>query len=117
MWDMGGQHKLRQLWRQFYVDADGIIFVIDSNDTYRLDEAKLELETLQKESDLVDVPFLIMANKQDLPNAQHVDEIGGVLEVDRKRQVRKIKIQPCCAKSGGGVFEGFDWLSNTLREG
>lgn len=41
--DVGGQEKLRPLWRSYTRATDGIIFVIDSVDTERMEEAKMEL--------------------------------------------------------------------------
>merc|ERR1712031_102698 len=42
VWDVGGQDKIRLLWRHYYEDSNGIIFVVDSNDVARIDEAKKE---------------------------------------------------------------------------
>ena len=46
MWDVGGQDKIRPLWRHYYQNTQGIIFVVDSNDTERLEEAKDELHKM-----------------------------------------------------------------------
>ncbi|RNE98217.1 ADP-ribosylation factor 1, partial [Trypanosoma rangeli] len=35
MWDVGGQDVLRPLWRHYYQNTNGIIFVVDSNDRER----------------------------------------------------------------------------------
>ena len=40
MWDVGGQDKLRPLWKHYYSNSHGIIFVVDSNDRERLQKAK-----------------------------------------------------------------------------
>merc|ERR1711981_1284307 len=69
VWDIGGQDKIRPLWRHYYENANGIIFVIDSNDRDRMQEAKAELDNLLKEDELKDAVVLVFANKQDLPNA------------------------------------------------
>merc|ERR1711965_992634 len=39
VWDVGGQDKIRPLWRHYYEDAQGVIFVVDSNDPARFEEA------------------------------------------------------------------------------
>ena len=31
MWDIGGQEKIRPLWRHYYDNVDGVIFILDSN--------------------------------------------------------------------------------------
>ena len=33
VWDVGGQQKIRALWRHYYQGADGIIWIVDSNDS------------------------------------------------------------------------------------
>ena len=42
MWDVGGQDKLRPLWRHYYQNSDAIIYVVDSNDRQRLTLARYE---------------------------------------------------------------------------
>ncbi|XP_030244146.1 ADP-ribosylation factor-like protein 4C isoform X2 [Drosophila navojoa] len=69
VWDVGGQEKLRPLWRSYTRCTDGILFVVDSVDTERMEEAKMELMRTAKCPDNQGVPVLILANKQDLPSA------------------------------------------------
>ncbi|XP_047740614.1 E3 ubiquitin-protein ligase TRIM23 [Hyalella azteca] len=64
MWDVGGQPKLRPLWRHYYYNTQAVIFVVDSSDRDRLEEARAELTKLMMERQLKDVPLLIYANKQ-----------------------------------------------------
>ena len=61
------------------VSAEGIIFVVDSNDRDRIDDskdyehsAKEELNRMLSEDELRDAVLLVFANKQDLPNAMKV---------------------------------------------
>jgi ADP-ribosylation factor family len=41
VWDVGGQDKIRPLWRHYYQNTQGIIFVVDSNDRDRVAEGEL----------------------------------------------------------------------------
>ena len=43
VWDVGGQDKIRPLWRHYFTNTQGLIFVVDSNDSERVEEAKNEL--------------------------------------------------------------------------
>merc|ERR1712072_1010538 len=43
VWDVGGQDKIRKLWRHYYQNTQGIIFVVDSNDRDRIEDAREEL--------------------------------------------------------------------------
>ena len=113
VWDVGGQEQIRRLWRHYYQGADGIIFVVDSNDRERITNVKEELRFMLKEEDLRNAVVLIFANKQDLPNAMKVQEISDSLALHELGE-RKWYIQPACATTGDGLFEGLEWLRNTL---
>lgn len=43
VWDVGGQEKIRPLWRSYTRCTDGIIFVVDSAQPESLEEARVEL--------------------------------------------------------------------------
>eukprot|EP01119_Soliformovum_irregulare_P016686 TRINITY_DN486_c0_g1_i4.p1 TRINITY_DN486_c0_g1~~TRINITY_DN486_c0_g1_i4.p1 ORF type:complete len:181 (-),score=60.61 TRINITY_DN486_c0_g1_i4:56-598(-) len=113
VWDVGGQDKIRPLWRHYFQNTQGIIFVVDSNDRERVTEAAEELGKMINEDELRDAVVLVFANKQDLPNAMSVAEVTDKLGLHSLRN-RKWYIQSTCATSGDGLYEGLDWLSNTL---
>jgi Arf/Sar family protein len=50
VWDVGGQGKIRPLWRHYFQNTQGLIFVIDSNDRERIAEAEKELQNMVKVS-------------------------------------------------------------------
>lgn len=79
IWDVGGQEKLRPLWRSYTRCTDGIVFVLDSVDVERMEEAKIELMRTAKAPDNQGVPVLILANKQDLPGARDSKELEKLL--------------------------------------
>ncbi|XP_077975460.1 ADP-ribosylation factor 1-like isoform X2 [Styela clava] len=114
VWDVGGQDKIRPLWRHYFQNTQGLIFVVDSNDRERLCEAKEELKRMLSEDELRDAILLVFANKQDLPNAATTAEISKGLGLEDMRS-RKWYIQATCATTGDGLYEGLDWLSNALN--
>ena len=114
VWDVGGQDKIRPLWRHYYQNTQGIIYVVDSNDRERIDEAALELQKVLREDELRDSVLLVLANKQDLPNAMSVAEVTDKLGLHSLRS-RQWYIQATCATSGDGLYEGLDWLSTALK--
>ena len=67
MWDVGGQDKIRPLWRHYFQNTQGIIFVVDSNDRDRVGEARDELHRMLNEDELRDALLLVFANKRALP--------------------------------------------------
>uniref|UniRef100_F6HSZ1 ADP-ribosylation factor n=1 Tax=Vitis vinifera TaxID=29760 RepID=F6HSZ1_VITVI len=88
VWDVGGQHKIRPLWRHYFQNTQGLIFVVDSNDRERILEAKDELHRMLSEDELRDATLLVFANKQDLPNAMSVSEITDKMGLHSLRQRR-----------------------------
>ncbi|KAK7102256.1 ADP ribosylation factor 4 [Littorina saxatilis] len=113
VWDVGGQDKIRPLWRHYFQNTQGLIFVVDSNDKERIDEAREELQKMLQETDLQEAVLLVFANKVDLPNAMTASEITEKLGLNQLRN-KKWYIQTTCATQGQGLYEGLDWLSSQL---
>ena len=65
--DVGGQDKIRPLWRHYYTGTQGLIFVVDCADRDRIEEARQELHRIINDREMRDAVILIFANKQDLP--------------------------------------------------
>uniref|UniRef100_A0AC34FGY5 ADP-ribosylation factor n=1 Tax=Panagrolaimus sp. ES5 TaxID=591445 RepID=A0AC34FGY5_9BILA len=114
VWDVGGQDKIRPLWRHYFQNTQGLIFVVDSNDRERIGEAREELIRMLSEEELRDAVLLVFANKQDLPNAMNAAEVTDKIGLHTLRN-RNWYIQAACATSGDGLYEGLDWLSNQLK--
>jgi signal recognition particle receptor subunit beta len=79
------------LWRHYFQNTQGLIFVVDSNDRERVQEAREELSKMLEEDELRDAIILIFANKQDLPNAMTAAEITDKLGLNQMRG-RKVGI-------------------------
>lgn len=112
VWDVGGQDKIRLLWRHYYQNTQGLIFVVDSSDKERVELAKEELHKMLNEEELRDAVLLVFANKQDLG-------VMSVAEVTEKLGLHTIRgrdwyIQGTCAMTGDGLYDGLDWLSKTV---
>ena len=69
MWDVGGKDKIQPLWRHYYQGTNGLIYVVDSNDRDRIEDAKEELKKMLNEDEMRGAVVLVFANKQDLSNA------------------------------------------------
>ncbi|OJA09287.1 hypothetical protein AZE42_03121 [Rhizopogon vesiculosus] len=115
VWDVGGQDKIRPLWRHYFQNTQGIIFVVDSNDRERVSEAREELQRMLNEDELRDALLLVFANKQDLPNAMNAAEITDKLGLQALKQ-RTWYIQAACATSGEGLYEGLEWLATNIKK-
>ncbi|XP_076930294.1 ADP-ribosylation factor-like [Bidens hawaiensis] len=88
VWDVGGQDKIRPLWRHYFQNTQGLIFVIDSNDQDRITEARDELHRILNEDALREATILVFANKQDLPNSMKAAEITDKLGLHSLRNHR-----------------------------
>ena len=105
--------QIRPLWRHYFQNTQGLIFVVDSNDRDRIGEARDELHRMlsevtillpdqdfmegrcclwslttecQIQDELRDAVLLVFANKQDLPNAMNAAEITDKLGLHSLRQ-------------------------------
>lgn len=114
VWDVGGQEKLRLLWRHYFENAKGLIFVVDSADVERISVAKRELKKLAAAEELQDATILIFANKQDITGAMSPKELAQELSLNELKN--QWYIQPCIATEGEGLYDGLDWLSTTLSK-
>ena len=84
--DVGGQDKIRPLWRHYYTGTQGLIFVVDCADRERVDEARRELHKILNDPEMSDCVILIFANKQDLHGALTPEEIPEKLGLNRLRE-------------------------------
>ena len=114
-WDVGGKDKIRPLWRHYFQNTQALIMIVDSNDRDRIEDVRDELHRMLAEEELRDCALLVMANKQDLPNAMSVAEVTDRLGLNSLR-ARQWYIQASCATTGDGLYEGLDWISTTLRD-
>jgi len=122
-WDLGGHAQVRSLWKEFFFEADAVIFLVDSADRERLPESRKELTSLINDSNLSNSPFLILGNKTDLETALTYKELVGALGLENLipedenstfEQSRCIKLFPCSLVEGTGYSQGFKWLSDIL---
>ncbi|KAF7236562.1 ADP-ribosylation factor-like protein 4D [Varanus komodoensis] len=110
VWDVGGQEKLRPLWKSYMRHTDGVVFVVDSAEAERLEEARVELHRIARSSDNQGVPVLVLANKQDVSQALSVAELEKLLSLHELCTSDLSYIQGCSAVSGLGLQQGLEKL-------
>ena len=113
IWDIGGQDRLRPLWRHYYDNTNGVIFVLDSADETRIKIARDEIHKMMEEPALENAKLVVFANKQDMKNAMPASEVVQALELKKLRQ--EWYVQPTSAATGMGLYEGLDWLASKLK--
>lgn len=115
VWDVGGQEKLRSLWKMYLSNSDALIYVVDSLDRERIRDARQEFQTIIKDPLMANSIILVFANKQDLRGAMSTDEVSEGLGLHDLRN-RIWHIQGTCALRGEGLYDGLDWLASTLKQ-
>lgn len=111
IWDVGGQQTIRSYWRNYFEVTEGIVWVVDCADRWRLELCRNELHDLLKEEQLGGASLLIFANKQDLQGALSTQEIKDILGLESEQfKKRHCRIFGCSAQTGDGLLEGMDWL-------
>jgi len=114
-WDVGGQKKLRKLWKHYLKNTQGLIFVVDSSDRDRLYDAKYELKRLMEQPEQRREVLLVLANKQDLPKALRPEQIARKLKLKKIARKAKWHVQGTVATTGDGLYEAFEWFATVLQ--
>ncbi|KAK7415891.1 ADP-ribosylation factor protein 3 [Neonectria punicea] len=132
LWDVGGQHSLRNLWQSYYASCHAIVFIIDStdigdgnlededSDNDRLEECRLVLEDVLQNNETEGVPLLILANKQDREDCVETIRIKEglvkkVMEGDKGLSIRDSRVLSMSALTGDGVKEAIDWVRTRVQ--
>ncbi|KAI3428664.1 hypothetical protein D9Q98_007487 [Chlorella vulgaris] len=115
VWDVGGQEKLRPLWRHYFNNTDALIYVVDCCDRERVGRASSEFKQIVEDPLMRHSAILVFANKQDLKNALSPAETCEAMGLPQMKG-RKWHVQGAIATKGEGLYEGLDWLSNTLKQ-
>ncbi|KAL7552288.1 hypothetical protein ACHAWF_017790 [Thalassiosira exigua] len=124
--DLGGHETARRLWQDYTTSVDGVVFLVDAVDRQRFPEAKRELDGLLSGDELRGVPFLVLGNKIDMPNAASEDELKYALGLqdtygkdvadryDERQAASPIEVFMCSVVRRMGYKDAFQWLSDFL---
>ena len=90
--------------------------MIDSNDRDRMDEARTELTRIIQDREMKDALLLVFANKQDIKGSMKPSEVSNALKLDTVAKSHIWKVEPSCATTGEGIFEGLVSYRRRIRE-
>jgi len=121
--DLGGHEGARKLWKDYFPEVNGIIYLVDAADRARLPEAKKELDELLSDDSLLGVPFVVLGNKIDISSACSEAELRSQLGLhvtsgkemkDVPDSMRPIELFMCSVVKTTGYADGFRWLANFI---
>ncbi|KAI5889192.1 P-loop containing nucleoside triphosphate hydrolase protein [Schizophyllum commune H4-8] len=142
-WDLGGQRGIRNIWHRYYDDCHAVVYVVDAEDRERLSEGWEVFDSVLSAPQILNVPLLLLANKQDSPNSLSVEEIrhdyedyyqrkiesqrrnrydggGDGSDGTRRERIASLEVLGVSAIEGTGVRDAVDWLflrvQNSRRE-
>ncbi|KAI0268847.1 P-loop containing nucleoside triphosphate hydrolase protein [Gloeopeniophorella convolvens] len=129
-WDLGGQRGIRSIWPRYYDDCHAVVYVVDADDRERLSEGWEVFDTVLSAPQILGVPLLLLANKQDAPGALAVADIRQDYEewyqrkiesarrrqgdeadrAQRRERIASLDVMGLSALDGTGVRAVVDWL-------
>lgn len=122
--DLGGHKSARKLWKDYFADVNGVVFLVDAADSERFPEVKQELAALLSTDDLNNVPFVVLGNKVDKAGACSEEQLKDILGIrdstTGKNQgkvqagIRPMEVFMCSVVKRAGYAEGFRWLAQFL---
>ena len=115
VWDTAGNDTLRPLWKTYTRKSDAMIFVVDSSDEERFDEARVELDHILSCSDSRGIPILILANKQDLSESVTPVELSQKLELDNLNNSINWNLHPTSGRFGDGLQDAMIQLAEMIE--
>lgn len=115
--DIGGHEKIRKIWKNYYADVYGCIFLVDSNNRDRIAEAKTALHDAVSDPRMRDKPLLIVSNKK-LDGNLSVSELAKLFEVEGLISIVECDLEKDMTGLAGGTslkpILGVQWLIHTI---
>jgi ADP-ribosylation factor-like protein 8 len=112
LWDIGGQPRFRSMWERYCRGVNAIVYVVDSADREKFETTKKELHELIAKPPLANIPLLVLANKNDLPDAASDQEIIETLGLKEIKDGREVCCYSISAKNNVNIDKTLEWLCN-----
>ncbi|XP_053471393.1 ADP-ribosylation factor-like protein 13B isoform X1 [Ictalurus furcatus] len=124
IFDLGGGKRIRGIWKNYYSESYGVVFVVDSSDVQRIHETRDTMAEVLRHPRIAGKPVLVLANKQDRDGAMAEADIIENLSLEKLVNENKClcQIEPCSAVLGYGkkidksIKNGLNWLLNNIAK-
>ncbi|XP_034006952.1 ADP-ribosylation factor-like protein 13B isoform X1 [Trematomus bernacchii] len=124
IFDLGGGKRIRGIWKNYYSESHGVVFVVDSSDVQRIQELRETMAEVLQHPRIAGKPVLVLANKQDQEGALAEADIIENLSLEKLVNENKClcQIEPCSAVLGYGkkvdksIKKGLKWLLNNIAK-
>ncbi|XP_054632649.1 ADP-ribosylation factor-like protein 13B isoform X2 [Dunckerocampus dactyliophorus] len=124
IFDLGGGKRIRGIWKNYYSESHGVVFVVDSSDVQRIQETRETMAEVLQHPRIAGKPVLVLANKQDQEGALAEADIIENLSLEKLVNENKClcQIEPCSAVIGYGkkvdksIKRGLSWLLNNIAK-
>ncbi|KAM8977017.1 ADP-ribosylation factor-like protein 13B [Pelodytes ibericus] len=118
VFDVGGGKRIRGIWKNYYAESHGVVFVVDSTDVARMGETRELLAEVLRHPKISGKPILVLANKQDVKESMYESDIIELLSLEKLVNENKCycNVAQCSATMGYGkkfdksIKNGFNWL-------
>ena len=115
--EVSGLKRYRKVWKNFYNEVDGIIFVIDGTDVGRMHLIKSLITDLDNNLEK-NIPVVFMVNKQDIVDKSlNVEQVKNIIEIDRMATDFNWHIVKSVSYTGEGINEAFDYIQTEIIRG
>uniref|UniRef100_A0A3Q3JZQ9 ADP-ribosylation factor-like 13b n=1 Tax=Monopterus albus TaxID=43700 RepID=A0A3Q3JZQ9_MONAL len=123
IFDLGGGKRIRGIWKNYYSESHGVVFVVDSSDVQRIQETRETMAEVLQHPRIAGKPVLL-ANKQDQEGALAEADIIENLSLEKLVNENKClcQIEPCSAVLGYGkkvdksIRKGLNWLLSNIAK-
>lgn len=124
IFDLGGGKRIRGIWKNYYSESYGVVFVVDSSDVQRIQETREAMAEVLRHPRIAGKPVLVLANKQDREGALAEADIIENLSLEKLVNENKClcQIEPCSAVLGYGkkvdksIKNGLSWLLSNIAK-
>uniref|UniRef100_UPI003AAEF68D ADP-ribosylation factor-like protein 13B isoform X4 n=1 Tax=Centroberyx gerrardi TaxID=166262 RepID=UPI003AAEF68D len=124
IFDLGGGKRIRGIWKNYYSESHGVVFVVDSSDVQRIQETREAMAEVLQHPRIAGKPVLVLANKQDQEGALAEADIIENLSLEKLVNENKClcQIEPCSAVLGYGkkidksIKNGLNWLLSNIAK-